>query len=101
GGLLVDIGQMFLELGACLAGQIVYQLAKTDNILMNLDRPIRLLPEPFQSEMTALQGGPGFQKSFCIDGARLSANTFSSGTAAMTFAGVTLAGISVTNLIFV
>jgi hypothetical protein len=101
GGLIVDIADLMLELGACLAGQIVYSLAKADNILSNIGRPVQMLPEPFEADMTALLGGPGFKNVFFIDGAQLSANRFGSGTLAMTFAGATLAGVTVTNLIFV
>jgi hypothetical protein len=107
GSLIVDIGKLILELGACLAGQVVYRAAKAGNVIANIYRPPRLLSSDFKSDMRRVLGrydaaALGFDTVVYIDDASLTANWFGSGgTAAMTFDGVTLAGVSVSNVIFV
>lgn len=109
GGLLVDIGELFLQLGACVAGQVVYRVAKIGNIIGNVDRPPRLLPASFQSAIVPVFGGGSaaqainasdFGLVLAIDDANLAANWFSSGTAAMTFGATSYMGVTVGGLIF-
>jgi hypothetical protein len=107
GGVLVDLGELFLQLGACLAGQIVYRAAKAGNVIANIYKLPKLLSSDFKDDMKRVLGSYdlaalGFDTVYYIDDASLTANWFGGGgTAAMTFAGVTLAGLPVSNAIFV
>ncbi len=100
GGLIVDIGELFLQLGACIAGQVVYQLAKSYNVIANALRPLRTLSEDFKNDMAVVFGGTRFDDVVFVDEAALSANVFSDDTDAMTFAGLTIAGVTVNTMIF-
>jgi hypothetical protein len=110
GGTFVELGELFLQLGACLAGQVVYRVAKAGNIIANIYRPPRLLPADFRANMVALHDGgtvsraintTDFATVVVIDDALLSANWFSSGTDAMCFGMAVMGGVTVGGLIFV
>lgn len=109
GGALLELGQLFLQVGACLAGQIVYRVAKAGNILGNIHRPPRLLPADFRSDMVGVFGGStvtsainaaDFALVLSVDDALLSANWFSSGTDAMCFGTTSVMGVTIGGLIF-
>ena len=100
GGLFVELAELFLQLGACLAGQVVYRVAKAGNVIANIYRPPALLSSDFKSDMGTVFSGAGFDTVFYVDDATLSANWFGDGTDGMTFAGVTIAGVSVSNVIY-
>jgi hypothetical protein len=102
GELAEDIGMLFLQLGACLAGQVVYRLAKLGNVVANVTRPVRTLPESFRDDMAPIFDGADFWNVWYVDDASLTANWFSESndTDGMTFAGVTLAGINLSYVIF-
>ena len=110
GGVFVEIGQLFIQLGACLAGQVVYRVAKAGNIIANIYRPPRLLPSGFQSSMVTVFGGSDlttavntadFGLVLYIDDALLSANWFGGGTGAMCFGTTSMMGVTIGGLIFV
>ncbi|WP_131104509.1 eCIS core domain-containing protein [Ornithinimicrobium sufpigmenti] len=109
GGLLVDIGELFLQLGACLAGQVVYRVAKWGNIIGNIYRPPKLLPAGFRDDMVdVFDGGTAarvintadFAMVLYVDDALLSANWFASGTDAMTFGATSYLGVTLGGLIY-
>lgn len=109
GGAFVELGQLFLQLGSCLAGQIVYRVAKAGNIIANIHRPPRLLPSDFRSDMVSVFGGStvtsainaaDFALVLAVDDALLSANWFSSGTDAMCFGTTSVMGVTIGGLIF-
>lgn len=101
-GRIVDLGELLLQLGACLGGQVVYQLAKSGNVLANFFNPPKLLPAAFRADMEALFN-TGFGTVFFVDDASLTANWFAEGTPTdgMTFAHAVFAGITVNNIIFI
>ena len=110
GGALVEIGQLFIQLGACLAGQVVYRVAKAGNIIANIYRPPRLLPSDFRSSMVSVFGGSDLTTSvntvdfalvLYIDDALLSANWFGGSTDAMCFGTTSMMGVTIGGLIFV
>jgi len=109
GGLLVDIGELFLQLGSCLAGQVVYRVAKAGNVIANIYRPPKLLPSEFRSTMVTVFEGSSvtsatntadFAMVLYVDDALLSANWFGGGTAAMSFGMTSVAGVTIGGLIF-
>jgi hypothetical protein len=109
GGVFVEIGQLFLQLGACIAGQVVYRVAKAGNIIANIYKPPKLLSADFQSDMVRVFGGSTLSKvvntsDFAlvvyVDDALLSANWFSDGTDAMTFGMTSIGGVTVGGLIY-
>ncbi len=110
GGVLVEIGQLFLQLGACIAGQVVYRVAKAGNIIANIYRPPRLLPGSFRSQMVSVFGGStvtsainsaDFALVLYVDDALLSANWFGGSTDAMCFGTTSIAGVTIGGLIYV
>jgi hypothetical protein len=110
GGVFVQIGELFLQLGACLAGQVVYRVAKAGNTVTNIYRPPRLLPSEFQSTMVSVFGGSDlttaintadFGLVLYVDDALLSANWFGGSTSAMCFGTTSALGVTIGGLIFV
>ena len=109
GGLIVDLGELFLQLTACLAGQVVYRIAKAGNIIGNIHKPPKLLPGGFRSDVVEVFGGGAaaraintadFALVLYIDDALLSANWFSSGTDAMSFGATSYLGVTLGGLIY-
>lgn len=109
GGLLVDLGELFLQLGACLAGQVVYRVAKAGNIIGNIHKPPKFLPAGFRSDVVEVFGGgtaarainaTDFALVLYVDDALLSANWFSEGTDAMCFGATSYMGVTLGGLIY-
>ena len=109
GGVLVDLGELFLQLGSCLAGQVVYRVAKAGNIVANIHRPPRLLPAGFRAALVPVFGGgeaarlvntADFALVLAIDDALLSANWFKDSADAMTFGATSYLGVTVGGLVY-
>lgn len=100
GGLFVELAELIVQLGACLAGQIVYRVAKAATVIANIGKMPKLLSPDFQSEMRTVFSGASFSPVVYVDDATLSANWFGNGTDGMTFAGVTIVGLTLNTVIY-
>lgn len=101
GDLIKDIAYAIAMLGACLAGIIVHNLAEADNILINFWKLPKRLSTKMQTEAAPLFPDVALDRVFYIEDATLSANHFKSGTDAMTFSHVELAGVNFAYMIYV
>ena len=101
GDLIEDIVQAIVMLGACLAGQIIHDLAEAENVLLNFWRPIHTLPEAFRDEVRPLFPDVPLGDVFYIENATLSANTFGNGTDAMTFMNPEVGGVNLGYMIYI
>lgn len=79
------IAQFLMAVGACLGGEIVYRIAKADNIIENALRPYLTIPQDVQNRLARVFPGESFWDVFWVDRARLAANHFKSETDGMTF----------------
>ncbi len=101
GDLIKDIAYAIAMLGACLAGIIVHTLAEADNILLNFWKLPKRLSNTLQAEAAPIFPDVPLDRVFYIENATLSANHFKSGTDAMTFSAVELAGVNFAYMIYV
>jgi len=101
GDLIKDIAYAIAMLGACLAGIIVHTLAEADNILLNFWKLPKRLSSTMQAEAAPIFPDVPLDRVFYIENATLSANHFTSGTDAMTFSHVELAGVNFAYMIYV
>lgn len=101
GDLIKDIAYAIAMLGACLAGIIVHTLAEADNILLNFWKLPKRLSSTMQAEAAPIFPDVPLDRVFYIENATLSANHFKSGTDAMTFSHVELAGVNFAYMIYV
>lgn len=101
GDLIKDIAYAIAMLGACLAGIIVHTLAEADNILLNFWKLPKGLSSTMQAEAAPIFPDVPLDRVFYIENATLSANHFASGTDAMTFSHVELAGVNFAYMIYV
>ena len=101
GDLIKDIAYAIAMLGACLAGIIVHTLAEADNMLINFWKLPKRLSDTMQAEAAPLFPDVPLDRVFYIENATLSANHFKSGTDAMTFSHVELAGVNFAYMIYV
>ena len=83
--IIQGIGQFLVALGACLGGEIIYQIAKADNIIANQLRPYLQIPPSVRTRLAGVFPGKDFANVFFVDQALLAANHFKSGTEGMTF----------------
>lgn len=79
------LGQFLAAVGACLGGEIVYRIAKADNVIANALRPYLPIPEGVRNRLAGIFPNDSFRSVFWIDQASLAANHFKSGTDGMTF----------------
>jgi hypothetical protein len=101
GELIEDIAQAIAMLGACLAGQVIHDLAEAENVLLNFWRPVHTLPDAFRQEVQPLFPDVPLGDVFYIQEAALSANTFGNGTDAMTFMNPEIAGVNLGYMIYI
>jgi ABC-type transporter Mla subunit MlaD len=101
GDLIKDIAYAIAMLGACLAGIIVHNLAEADNILLNFWRTPKKLSPLMQAEAAPLFPDVPLDRVLYVENATLSANHFKSGTDAMTFSHVEIAGVNFAYMIYV
>ena len=101
GDLIEDVVQAIAMLGACLAGQIIHDLAEAENVLLNFWRPIHTLPQAFRDEVRPLFPDVPLGEVSYIENATLSANTFGNGTSAMTFMNPEVAGVNLGYTIYI
>ena len=101
GDLVKDIAYAIAMLGACLAGIIVHSLAEADNILLNFWRTPKTLSPTMRAEAAPLFPDVPLERVLYVENATLSANHFSSGTDAMTFSHVEIAGVNFAYMIYV
>jgi ABC-type transporter Mla subunit MlaD len=101
GDLIKDIAYAIAMLGACLAGIVVHTLAEADNILLNFWKLPKTLPSRIRSDAAPIFPQVPLDRVLYIENATLSANHFKSGTQAMTFSEVEIAGINFAYMIYV
>jgi ElaB/YqjD/DUF883 family membrane-anchored ribosome-binding protein len=101
GDLIKDIAYAIAMLGACLAGILVHTLAEADNILLNFWKLPKRLSERMRAEAAPLFPSVPLDRVFYVENATLSANHFKSGTDAMTFSHVEIAGVNFAYMIYV
>ena len=97
-----EIKDLIVKLGACLAGQVVYRLAKAANLIASFGKPIKQLPTEFVIDLGNLYEGTLQSDVWYIEDVNLVANWFTEGepTSGMTFAGVTIAGFNISYVVF-
>jgi hypothetical protein len=101
GDLIKDIAYAIAMLGACLAGIIVHSLAEADNILLNFWKLPKRLSGRTLADARSLFPSVPLDRVFYIENATLSANHFKSGTDAMTFSELEIAGVNFAYMIYV
>jgi hypothetical protein len=101
GDLIKDIAYAIAMLGACLAGIVIHNLAEADNIVLNFWKLPKKLSQTMQAEAAPLLPSVPLGEVFYIENATLSANHFKSGTSAMTFSEVEIAGVNFAYMIYV
>jgi hypothetical protein len=77
--------QFIKSLGACLAGEIIYQIAMADNEIENAFGSMTYLSADVRSRLLVIYPNDSFEDVCVVDQARLSANHYQSGTDGMTF----------------
>jgi hypothetical protein len=84
--LMQGIAELMKALGACAAGELVLQIAKSDNAIENAFKPLIGLSADIKRRLRAVFPDDNFDNVYCIEEARLSADHYKSGTDGMTFA---------------
>lgn len=100
GDLIKDIAYAIAMLGACLAGILIHNLAEADNVMLNVGKRFRTLPQAFREEARAIFPDIPYEKVFFMENSALSANHFSDDTSAMTFMAPEVGGVNAGYLIW-
>jgi hypothetical protein len=101
GDLIKDIAYAIAMLGACLAGIVIHSLAEADNILLNFWKVPKTLSARIRADAATIFPEVPLERVLYIENASLSANHFKSGTLAMTFSEVEIAGVNFAYMIYV
>jgi hypothetical protein len=88
--LALELKDLIVALGACVAGQIILPLAKADCIIESLNRPYNLIPANTLDRLKQVYPNNDFSDVYYVENARLSANHYNPDTEAMTFGGIDL-----------
>ncbi|MEA2024517.1 MAG: DUF4157 domain-containing protein [Actinomycetota bacterium] len=100
GDLAEQAWELIKQLGACMAGVLILQITKTDNVVENFWKVPKLLPASYRADIEPFFGDRSFWNVWYIEDARLAADWYNDTTDAMTMSGVTLAGVTLSHLIF-
>jgi hypothetical protein len=100
GELIAEAWELIKRLGACLAGILILQITKADNVIENFWKVPKPLPGSYRTDIEPVFGGKSFWNVWYIDDARLAADWYNDSTSAMTMSGITLAGVTLSHLIF-
>jgi vacuolar-type H+-ATPase subunit H len=101
GDLVEDAIRAIAMLGACLAGQIVHDLAEAGNVVANILKSPQTLPQAFRDDVRPLFPAVALEDVRFIQNASLTANMFGDGTSAMTFMRPEVLGVTLGYMIYV